>query len=143
MIFAYFKPECALLVEALKKAEPNTTVEVITGKTRPKERLAIRQRFGDTTKHPERTILVAQARTMSLSVNELVTAQHAIYGSMSERRDDWVQSRDRLNRNGQKGSHVTFWNLIVPETVDQIMLDRHKDRGDMEKALLDHIRGLQ
>lgn len=143
VIFAYFKPECALLVEALKKAEPNSTVEVITGKTKAKERLDIRKRFGDVDGNPNRMILVAQARTMSLSVNELVTAQHAIYGSMSERRDDWVQSRDRLNRNGQKGSHVTFWNLIVPDSIDQIMLDRHKDRGNMEKALLDHIRGVQ
>ena len=143
VVFAYFKPECALLVEALKKAEPNATVEVITGKTKAKERLAIRQRFGDLKNNPGRMILVAQARTMSLSVNELVTAQHAIYASLSERRDDWVQSRDRLNRNGQKGKHVTFWNLIVPDSIDQIMLEKHKDRGDMEKALLDHIRGLR
>lgn len=81
-----------------------------------------------------------QARTMSLSVNELVTAQNAVFASLSERRNDWVQARDRLDRNGQKGSHVTFWNVYAPGTVDEVMLDRHKDRGDLEKALLDHIR---
>lgn len=142
VIFAYFKPECAMLQEALAKAEPNSVVEVITGKTKAKERLAIRQRFGDTNKHPERMILVAQARTMSLSVNELVTAQHAIYASFSERRDDWVQSRDRLNRKGQEGQHVTFWNVMVQDSIDTIMLDRHKNRSDMERALLDHIRAV-
>jgi hypothetical protein len=139
VVFGYFKSECALLTEMLRKAEPNTTVEVITGATKARDRLAIRQRFGDVSGNPERTILVAQARTMSISVNELITAQHAIYGSFSERRDDWVQSRGRLDRKGQT-KPVTFWNVYVPGTVDEVMLSTHKRRGDMEKALLDHIR---
>jgi hypothetical protein len=77
---------------------------------------------------------------MSLSVNELVTAQNAVFASMSERRDDWVQARGRLDRNGQTGSHVTFWNCYSPGLIGEIMLNRHKDKGDLEKALLDHIR---
>lgn len=139
VVFAYFRAECELLASVLAK-DKNATVELITGQTSAKERLAIRQRFGDVSGNPGRTILVAQARTMALSVNELVTAQHAVFASLSERRDDWVQARGRLDRNGQKGTSVTFWNCYVPGTVDEIMLDRHKDRGDLEKALLDHIR---
>lgn len=138
VVFAYFRSECRLLAEGLKQA--GRTVELITGQTPANERLAIRKRFGDVSGNPGPIVLVAQARTMSLSVNELVTAQNAVFASMSERRDDWVQARGRLDRNGQKGHHVTFWNVYVPDTVDQIMLDRHKDRGDLEKALLDHIR---
>lgn len=143
VVFAYFKSECAALAEALSKGPEakGVTVEVITGATKAKDRLAIRKRFLDVSGNPERMILVAQARTMSISVNELITAQHAIYASMSERRDDWVQSRGRLHRQGQKGSRVTYWNVFVPDSIDQIMLDKHKDRGDLEKALLDHIRG--
>lgn len=137
VVFAYFKSECAALADALK--QKGRTVELITGATKASERLAIRQRFGDTQSHPEQTVLVAQARTMSLSVNELVTASHAVYASMSERRDDWVQSRGRLDRNGQT-KPVTFWNVFAPNTVGQIMIDNHKRRGDLEKALLDHIR---
>jgi hypothetical protein len=138
VVFAYFRSECAALADRLRKMGEH--VEVITGETKAKDRLAIRQRFGDVSRNPQRTVLVAQARTMSISVNELVTAQHAVYASMSERRDDWVQSRGRLDRKGQTAP-VTFWNCFVPgETVDQIMLDRHKDRGNLEKALLDHIR---
>jgi hypothetical protein len=139
VLFGYFKSECALLAETLAKMDKDATVEVITGATKAKDRLAIRQRFADVSGNPGRVILVAQARTMSLSVNELVTAQHAIYGSYSERRDDWVQSRGRLDRNGQT-KPVTFWNVYVPGTVDEVMLNTHKRRGDMEKALLDHIR---
>lgn len=139
VLFGYFKSECALLADLLRKQDPTATVEVITGATKAKDRLAIRQRFADVSGNPGRIVLVAQARTMSLSVNELITAQHAIYGSYSERRDDWVQSRGRLDRNGQT-KPVTFWNVYVPGTVDEVMLSTHKRRGDMEKALLDHIR---
>lgn len=138
VVFAYFRSECAALADGLKQR--GRTVEVITGQTPANERLAIRQRFADVSGNPEQMVLVAQARTMSLSVNELVTAQNAVFASMSERRDDWVQARGRLDRNGQIGNHVTFWNVYVPETVDEVMLNRHKDRGNMEKALLDHIR---
>lgn len=138
VVFAYFRAECQMLADSLRKK--GVTVETITGSTPAKERLAIRQRFGDVSGNPERTILVAQARTMSLSVNELVTAQNAVFASMSERRDDWVQARGRLDRNGQKGHHVTFWNCYTPGLIGEIMLDRHKDRGDLEAALLNHIR---
>lgn len=140
VVFAYFRSECAMLAEMIRKREPNTTVEVITGSTKAGDRLAIRERFGDVSRNPGRVVLVAQARTMSISVNELVTAQNAVFGSMSERREDWVQSRGRLDRNGQTGQHVTFWNVYVPGSIDEVMLDRHKDRGNLEKALLDHIQ---
>lgn len=138
VVFAYFRAECERLAEMLKKR--GVTVELITGQTPADERLAIRRRFGDVSGNPERTILVAQQRTMSVSVNELVSAQHAVYASQSERREDWVQSRGRLDRSGQKGQHVTFWNVYSAGLVGEIMLDRHKDKGDLEKALLDHIR---
>lgn len=138
VVFAYFRKECELLADSLRKS--GVTVEVVTGSTSAKERLAIRKRFADVSGNPGRTILVAQQRTMSLSVNELVVAQHAIYASMSERRDDWVQSRGRLDRNGQKGQAVTFWNCYSPGLIGNVMLDRHKDKGDLETALLNHIK---
>lgn len=142
VVFAYFRAECEALSVLLRKS--GQRVEVITGATPATERLAIRKRFADVSgnedpKNAKRLILVAQARTMSVSVNELVTAQHAVFASMSERRDDWVQARGRLDRNGQT-KPVTFWNVYCPGTVDEIMLDRHKDRGNLEKALLDHIK---
>lgn len=145
VVFAYFRRECELLVEALGKSEkaagrPDTVIETITGGTKNNDRLAIRQRFGDVSGNPTRTILVAQQRTMSVSVNELVTAQNAVFGSMSERSNDWVQARGRLDRNGQKGQHVTFWNVYSPGLIGEIMLNRHVDHGDLEKSLLDHIR---
>lgn len=140
VVFAYFRSECQMLADSLRQR--GVTVEIITGSTPARERLAIRRHFADVSGNPQRTILVAQARTMSLSVNELVTAQNAVFASMSERRDDWVQARGRLDRNGQVGQHVTFWNVMVPNSVDEVMRDNHKNRGDLEKSLLDHIRSV-
>ncbi len=139
VVFAYFKSECKALAEALTRQ--GRTVELITGKTKPKERLAIRTRFKKIDKYPGPIVLVAQARTMSLSVNELVTAQHAIFASFSERRDDWVQGRGRLDRQGQT-LPVTFWNILARGTVDEVMKATHEERGDMEKALLDHVQSV-
>src|SRR3546814_13067942 len=93
----------------------------ITGDTSPKERQALRERFG--SEENVRIVLIAQMRTMSLAVNELVTASHAVYASLSERRDDWVQSRDRLHRIGQKRP-VTFWNVLVPKAVAEVKIGR-------------------
>lgn len=138
VVFAYFRSECTALAAALKKQ--GRIVEVITGATKPDERLAIRKRFADVSGNPKPVVLVAQARTMSLSVNELVSAQHAIWASLSERRADWQQSRDRLDRQGQT-LPVTFWNVYAPGSIQEVMLQNHKDRGKMERALLDHIRG--
>lgn len=143
VVFAYFRSECAAIADMLKKK--GRTVEIITGETKQMDRLKIRQRFGDVSGNPEQIVLVAQARTMSLAVNELITAQNAVFASLSERRDDWVQARGRLDRKGQVGQSVTFWNVLTTlpgnaPTVDGLQFANHERRGDMEKALFEHIK---
>lgn len=137
VVFAHFRQEIADLVAALQKGEPKSTVIMqITGDTSPKERQALRERFG--SEENVRIVLIAQMRTMSLAVNELVTASHAVYASLSERRDDWVQSRDRLHRIGQKRP-VTFWNVLVPKSVDEVIYNAHLVRENVEDACLRYI----
>lgn len=137
VVFAYFRSECAELAKAMKAQ--GRTVEVVTGATKPRDRLAIRQRFGDVSGNPEQIVLIAQARTMSLSVNELVTASHAVFSSLSQQREDLVQGRGRLDRNGQT-KPVTFWNVQAPGTIDEVILQNHLRKGDLERAMLDHIK---
>ena len=137
VIFAVFTAEIAQLRDSL--AEPGTVVEVIDGSTSNKDRLAIRARFGDLSGHPERIVLLAQIRTMSLAVNELVTASHAIFASLSQRRDDFEQAKARLDRQGQT-KPVTFWLAQVPGTVDEVIYRSHRQRTDLESAMLAHLR---
>ena len=135
VVFAHFRHEIAALVESL--AATGTEVAQVTGDTSPEERALIRKRFGSD--EDTRLVLVAQMRTMSLAVNELVTASHAIYASMSLQRDDYIQSRDRLDRQGQTRP-VTFWHAVVPGSVDEIILRSHRDRTSLETAMLRHIK---
>lgn len=83
-------------------------------------------------------VIVAQIKTLSLAVNELVTANHAIFASMSQRRDEYIQARDRLDRIGQTRP-VTFWHALVPSSVDHVILKSHTERTNLEDAMLKHI----
>lgn len=137
VVFAHFRPE----IEALRTAlgDEHTTVETIHGGTPARDRAAILARFGDTGAHPERVVLVAQTRTMSLAVNDLVTASHAVYASLSQQREDYEQSRARLDRQGQTRP-VTLWHAIVPGTIDEVVLAAHRTRTSVEEAVLEHVK---
>jgi len=136
VVFALFTAEIDQLARLLG-AEPGSELMVIQGGTPPADRRRMRERFGSES--PQRMVMLAQVRTMSLAVNELVTANHAIFASMSQKRDDYEQARARLDRQGQTRP-VTFWLTQAPGTVDEIILRTHQQRGDLEAAILQHIR---
>jgi len=134
VVFGTFTRELAALEEEI--ADKRTTVLRIDGSTKPEDRLRMRQRFGSDD--PARLVIVAQIKTLSVAVNELVTARNAIFASLPWQRDDIVQARDRLNRLGQK-SATTFWYALAPNTVDDLVFQAYQDRTDLEKALMNHI----
>ena len=140
VVFAHFVHEVAAIADAIRKANVADEVAVIGGNVGTGDRLSIRKRFGNLDAGPHRMVLVAQMRTVSLAVNELVTASHAVFASMSERRDDYIQARDRLDRQGQT-QPVTFWHLVAKGTVDEVMLQSHRDRTSLEEAMLAHVKG--
>ncbi len=134
VVFALFTHEIHLLSQKLAKT--GTEVMTIDGTTSDEDRLAFRKRFGSND--PARIVMIAQITTMSLAVNELVTARHAIFASLSERRDDITQGRDRLHRIGQT-QDCTFHFLLVPGTVDSVIYQAFQDKTDIEEAVLRHI----
>ena len=134
VVFGTFTRELQALEEEI--TDKRTTVLRIDGSTKPEDRLTIRQRFGSDD--PARLIIVAQIKTLSVAVNELVTASHAVFASLPWQRDDIVQARDRLNRLGQKRS-TTFWYALAPDTVDDVVFQAYQDRTDLEKSLMNHI----
>lgn len=135
VVFALFTQEIEMLRKKLERS--GTEVMVITGGTAGEDRMAMRKRFGDPD-IDQRIVLVAQIKTLSLAVNELVTANHCIFASLSQQRDDLIQARDRLNRIGQTRP-VTFWYALAPGTVDMVIMQSHRDRTDLEDAMLAHI----
>lgn len=125
-----------MLANKLQRA--GTEVMVIEGGTAGDERIRMRERFGSDD--PQRMVMVAQITTMSLAVNELVTASHAVFASLSQQRDEYVQARDRLNRIGQERP-VTFWHVCAPGTVDEVILKSHREKTSLENAMLKHVAG--
>lgn len=136
VIFAVFTHEIQELQRSLTRK--GTEVHVITGHTPQADRLRIRRRFGG--KDPARIVLVAQVKTMAVAVNELVTASHAIFATLSQQRDDVTQARDRLNRIGQT-KPCTFWYFLARGTVDEAIYKSHKTRTNLEAAILENIKG--
>lgn len=134
VVFSYFRNEVQRLKEMLK--DDDGEVLIITGDTNVEDRSKMRERFGSNEK--TRLILIAQIKTMSLAVNELVTASHAIFGSLSQQRDDFVQARDRLHRLGQT-KPVTFWYAMVSNSIDEVIFNSHQNRTNLEAAILAHI----
>jgi SNF2 family DNA or RNA helicase len=137
VIFALFSQEIKMLEAAL--TAKGTEVMVITGETSGADRMAMRRRFGPEGPKDVRMVMIAQIKTMSLAVNELVTANHAIFASLSQQRDDLIQARDRLDRIGQTRP-VTFWYALAPGTVDEVILNSHNERTSLESAMLKHIQ---
>lgn len=137
VVFCFFSWEIETVRRYLSTSRASR-VEVITGDTPPEERAAIRKRFGSSD--PSRIVLIAQIKTMSLAVNELVTASHAVFGSLSQQRDDLIQAMARLDRQGQRNP-VTFWYALAKGTVDTVIMQSHRDRTDLESAMLQHIHG--
>lgn len=135
VVFAMFTHEIRELARVLTSSQRE--VQVITGATSNEERIRLRHRFGSDDPTP--LVMIAQIRTISLAVNELITANHAIFSSLSMQRDDWVQARDRLHRIGQK-KPCTFWYALAPGTVDEVILTSHKEKADVEANILAHIR---
>lgn len=141
VVFAWGRPEVDRLVERINSAKNlnGFVAHAITGDTSDAERMRLRKKFAETD-DPNRLILVCQWRTVSLGINEFVSASHAIFLSLSQQRDDLIQGKARLDRQGQT-KPVTFHYVECPGTIDSVIRKSHTDRTDLESAILSHIRG--
>lgn len=133
VIFAHFREDLSALEARLRSRLRNDAVPVhrVDGSTSKADRLAARAQFLEDAR-PQ--VFIAQMRTMSLGVNELVASRVAIFFSLSERRDDYDQCRDRLDRLGQTRP-MTIYHLAVPDSVDEVILQGHRDKLNLERAI--------
>lgn len=133
VVFGWARAE----IEALKE-RLGDVAHLITGNTPDSERLRLRKLFGDRG-HTEPMVIVAQWRTISLGINELVTANHAVMMSLTEQREDVLQAIGRLDRPGQTQPVTVHW-LLVRGTVDEVVRRSHLERTDLEQSLLSYLR---
>lgn len=130
VIFAHFRRDVARIVERCVN-ETKVPVYSITGDTKSSTRVLHRKAFYN---HEGPAIFVAQMRTVSLAINEFVVASYGHFYSYSQLRDDFIQARDRLDRSGQT-KPVTFYHYVVPHSIDEVILESHKEKGKLEAAV--------
>lgn len=130
VIFAHFLKDISDLETEFSKLD--VPVYTIMGKTSAEQRQEHLDNFKDK---PGPAIMVGQVRSMGISINELVVSSNAIFYSLSERREDWIQAKDRLDRNGQTRP-VNCKYLIAPGTVDAALWKAYNDKQRLEDVIL-------
>lgn len=68
----------------------------------------------------------------------LTAASHAVFYSLCDPPEYYIQSKARLDRVGQT-SPVTFWHLIATNTIDEKRLARLRDKRDASDAIFDEL----
>lgn len=136
IVFAHFRRDVARIVEACEKQFPKTNIYEITGATKSSHRVRQRKEFA---RDVGPSIFIAQMRTVSLAINEFVVASYGHFFSLSQLRDDYIQARDRLDRQGQT-KPITFYHYSVPHSIDAVILQSHKEKGKLEAAVTKRAR---
>jgi SNF2 family DNA or RNA helicase len=108
--------------------------EIINGTIPQAERESSISRF----KQKSLQYLIAHPKSMGHG-HTLTTCSYAIYYSMDYSYESWKQSADRIHRYGQKNS-CTYYSLIAPGTIDQIIYRALQTKGDVQNAVLNYIK---
>lgn len=128
VIFAHFRKD----IERLRRGLSDYSPYVIHGSVTADKR---QEQLDEFVTKPGPLVLIGQVRSMGISINELVVSSSAIFFSLSERRDDWIQAKDRLDRNGQTRP-VTCYYLLAPRTIDEAMWKAYNEKQRLEEVLL-------
>ena len=108
--------------------------EVINGTIPQGEREISISRFKDK----KLQYLIAHPKSMGHG-HTLTTCSYAVYFSMDYSYESWKQSADRIHRFGQK-NQCTYYSLIVPGTIDQVIYRALQRKGDVQNEVLNYIK---
>lgn len=85
-------------------------------------------------------VLIGHPRAGGIGVN-LVAASAMIYYTRSYSRENEVQSEARAFRGGsERHEKITRYDLVVPGTIDEVVLMALQNKQDISKAILDWAR---
>jgi SNF2 family DNA or RNA helicase len=115
----------------VEKLAPLGHVLRLDGTTPPRSREALIEEFRRGQNH----ILVCQIDVASLGI-DLSSCHVAIFYSLDFKLINWLQSRDRLHRVGQR-EKVVYYTLVVPKSVDVKIYKALAAKEDLSKSILD------
>lgn len=86
-------------------------------------------------------IFVGQPAAAGLGLN-LVGPETVIYFSNSFDAEHRWQSEDRNHRAGAEGKHITYYDLVVPNSIDSHILKVLQRKGDVAASTLSDLRDM-
>jgi len=134
LIWCAFQRDVELICAALNAGREKPAVHYY-GKTTTQERAEALRSFQDDSRV---RYFVGTAATGGKGLT-LTVATTTVYYSNSDSAEDRWQSEDRNHRKGQQ-NQVTYFDIIVPKTVDEKILKRLKQKEDLAFQVLDEFR---
>lgn len=128
MVLHWLKQELALR---------DITAMIIDGSTPSKQRDEIQRLFQDKTS-PLRIVLLSGSMGVGITLD---AADDLIMIDSPYDPDRIEQIEDRVHRASNM-HHVTIWNLIAKDTIDQAIAERVSERYKITRQLMDGIRGV-
>lgn len=113
---------------------------VLTGESKPQERLRAQQEFQkwDPTK-PRVFLLNTHAGGTSLTLD---AADDLVVMDSTENPDDQTQVVDRVHRTSRVDHQVNIWMPLAMGTIDEEMMESNERKDNNQKAHLDGRRGV-
>lgn len=88
---------------------------------------------------PSCRVFIGQPQSGGYGLNELVVAHNVVYFSNDFAYSPRQQSEDRCHRIGQK-NNVLYTDLVVPKSIDEMILERLRLKKDLSDLLTDRKR---
>jgi len=89
---------------------------------------------------PKLQVFISQIQAGSLGI-DLTPADVCIFYSLDYNAANYWQAQDRLHRIGQTRK-VTYYHLVVPRTIDAVVLRVLKEKGNIAEAVIHNPRSL-
>lgn len=135
VIFVRFRTDIERLSEKLNQA--GFTHAILSGSVKAENRDSLVQRFHTD---PNIKVFIAQIQAGSLGI-DLTAADVAIFFSLDYNAANYWQAQDRIHRIGQS-KKVTYYHLVVPRSIDSIVLQTLKEKGDLAETIIHKPRRL-
>lgn len=137
LIWCAFQRDVELIMAAIETAFKEDYGVHYYGRTSTQDRASALQSL---VTDPKCRWFVGTAATGGKGLT-LIEATTSIYFSNSDSAEDRWQSEDRNHRKGQK-CQVTYFDMVVPKTVDEKILKSLKRKEDLAYCVLDKFREL-
>lgn len=129
VIFTRFTLDIERIAEALRKRR--IRYAILSGSVPPKQRDSIVEAFHT---QDDLKVFIAQIQAGSLGI-DLTAADAAIFFSLDYNAANYWQAQDRLHRYGQTRK-VTYYHLVVPRTIDSVVLTVLREKGNVAETIL-------